>query len=224
MRDQNGAMQTAESPDEIARRFDERAGQYDESAFHRELAEAIVRFAGTGNVRSVLDMATGTGLVLRALPEKGIRKVGVDLSPGMIAVARGHLPEAQLIVGDASIAPELEDASFDLVTCVTALHLLPNPADALRSWRSVLAPDGRVVVGVFRTGDARDVPEVAEAMSHGEQRRPHGTHDELHARVGTEEALRALAAKSGYQVSRVSTWVLPEPLEVCLLAELVPAP
>jgi ubiquinone/menaquinone biosynthesis C-methylase UbiE len=216
-------MHAAESPEEIARRFDERAGHYDESEFHTALAEAVAQFAGTDGVRSVLDMATGTGLVLRALPEVDIRKVGVDLSPGMLEVAREHLPGAQLIEGDASIAPDVGGEQFDLITCVTALHLLPSPVDALRSWRNALAPDGRVVVGVFRTDDVRDVPEVAEAVSRGAERRPHGTHDELHARVGTEEALRVLAAESGYELGRVRTWVLPEPLEVCLLAELVPA-
>ncbi|GAB3807758.1 hypothetical protein GCM10028798_32770 [Humibacter antri] len=210
-------------PEEIARRFDQRAGHYDESVFHRALAEAVVRFAGTDGVRSALDMATGTGLVLRALPEAGIRKVGVDQSPGMLAVARDHLPGAQLIEGDASIAPEIEHGSFDLITCVTALHLLPSPADALRSWLRVLAPGGRVVVGVFRTDDVRDVPEVAEAMSHGAERHPHGEHDELHARVGSEEALRALSVESGCELGRVRTWVLPDPLEVCLLAEFAPA-
>lgn len=215
-------MQSADDTAAIARRFDERADDYDDSAFHQAFAAAAVQFAGTHGVRSVLDVATGTALVLRALPRSGIRMTGVDVSTGMLAVARRRLPEADLVLGDASDTSSFRGASFDLITCVTALHLLPAPADALRSWRGLLSDQGRIVVGVFRTDDAAEVPEVAAALARGGERRPHGEHDELHARVGTQPALRKLAAGSGLLVNRVRTWVYPEPLEVCLLAELIP--
>ncbi|HVX06384.1 class I SAM-dependent methyltransferase [Humibacter sp.] len=211
-----------EDPQVIARRFDERAGEYDESAFHRALAEETVAFAGIDGVRTVLDVATGTGLVLRALPAS-VRMTGVDVSAGMIAVARRELPAARLIVADASGDLDLEDAQFDLITCATALHLLPSPTRAMRSWRRLLAPGGRVVVAGFRHGDATEVPEVADAIRHGAERRPHGSHDTLHERVGTPEKLQRLAEEAGFAMTRTETWVHREPLEVCLLAEFVPA-
>jgi ubiquinone/menaquinone biosynthesis C-methylase UbiE len=173
-------------------------------------------------VRSVLDVATGTGLVLRALPAS-VRMTGVDVSPGMIAVAHRELPAARLIVADASGDLDLEDAQFDLITCATALHLLPSPTRAMRSWRRLLAPGGRVVVAGFRHGDATEVPEVADAIRHGAERRPHGSHDTLHERVGTPEKLQRLAEEAGFAMTRTETWVHREPLEVCLLAEFVPA-
>ncbi|WP_429608163.1 hypothetical protein [Staphylococcus aureus] len=51
----------------VRARFDGRAAEYDESAMHRELAAAVAAFADLDGVRDVLDVATGTGLVLRAL-------------------------------------------------------------------------------------------------------------------------------------------------------------
>ena len=220
--DRNKRDGAVQNPRDIARGFDERADHYDESAFHRALAEQTVAFAGMDGVRTVLDVATGTALVLRAMPAS-VRKAGVDISPGMIAVARRHLPDAELVVADASADLAFDDASFDLITCVTALHLLPSPEDALRSWRRLLAPAGRVVVGGFRQDDASDVPEVAEAISHGAERRPHGTHDHLHARVGSPDKLRRLADATGYTMTRSQTWVNRDPFEVCLIAEFVPA-
>lgn len=59
------------SLDEIATRFEDRAPTYDESALHRDL----------DGVSTVLDVATGTGLVLRSLPV-GPHLIGIDISPG----------------------------------------------------------------------------------------------------------------------------------------------
>jgi ubiquinone/menaquinone biosynthesis C-methylase UbiE len=217
-------MTDAPTPADVARIFDDRAGSYDESAFHRALAERVVEFAGAATVDSVLDIATGTGLVLRAMPPSpNRRRAGVDVSAGMLDVARRRLPDAELVLQDAAAPLAFAPASFQLITCVTALHLLADPAAALRSWRPLLEPGGRVVVAAFRTDDATEVPAVAEALAHGAQRHPHSAQAHLHERIGTVARLTALAESAGYVVTRSETWVHPDPLEVCLLAELVPS-
>ena len=133
--------------DEIGRTFDERAAGYDDdemhSGMHRNLADAVAAFADLSRVGSVLDVATGTGLLLRAL-EPGPRLVGVDLSDGMLAVARRALPTATFVRADATALP-FPDASFDLVTCVAALRFF-DAATAFAEWRRVLAPHGAIVV------------------------------------------------------------------------------
>lgn len=213
-----------ETIDDLARQFDARAEQYDESAFHRALADEVASFAGAAGVSSVLDVATGTGLVLRSLPREASRRlVGVDISAGMLGVAAAHLPGAHLLKVDASAALPFDDGSFDLITCVTALHLMSSPTDALRGWRRLLSPGGRVVVAVFRTDTADDVPEVLEAIRDGARRRPHGTHSSMHERTGTPAVLAAIADDAGYTMTRSQTWVHREPLEMCLIAELAPA-
>lgn len=217
-------MPDTPTSDELAARFDERAATYDESAFHRGLAQEVVTFAGAADVKSVLDVATGTGLVLRAIPASRSRRlVGVDVSAGMLAVAAEHLPDAELVRQDAAAPLPFPAASFELITCVTALHLFTDPAAALRGWRGLLAPGGTLVVAAFRTDDALDVPEVAEAVRHGAERHPHGTSPQLHDRIGTPPRVAALAEDAGFRVSRAQTWVHTDPLEVCLLAELTPA-
>ncbi|MHA7987036.1 class I SAM-dependent methyltransferase [Rathayibacter sp. CAU 1779] len=221
-----------ETTEDIARMFDERAPSYDESTFHRALAAETVRFALTDDatdahtipeVHSVLDIATGTGLVLRALPSTVERRSGVDISAGMLAVARAELPDADLVQTDASSPLPFAAGSFELITCVTAFHLMASPPDALRSWRGLLAPGGRVVVAVFRTDAADEIPEVAAAIARGAERRAHGAHDHLHRRTGTPSALGAIAEMAGFRLTRSETWVLPDPFHVCLIAELVPA-
>lgn len=51
--------------DVIAHAFDARASSYDESAMHRHVAEAVAAFVDLTAVKDVLDVATGTALVLR---------------------------------------------------------------------------------------------------------------------------------------------------------------
>jgi Methylase involved in ubiquinone/menaquinone biosynthesis len=198
---------------EIAGRFDARAADYDGSAMHRGLAAAVARFVDLDGVRSVLDVATGTGLVLRSLPiDDAPRLVGIDVSDGMLTVARRALPEAQFVQGDAQALP-FEAGTFDLVTCVTALHLLADPIAALLEWRRVLSAGGRVVVAVFRTdGDfAGPAPSA------------HGPATDRHAAFGTRTALGDFAASAGMRVSRHTTWTHPEPVDECLIAEFVVA-
>jgi ubiquinone/menaquinone biosynthesis C-methylase UbiE len=140
-----------ETTDELAARFDARAATYDESRTHRLLAEAVAAFVEVAGVSDVLDAATGTGLVLRAVVPRldpGGTLTGIDLSTAMLAVARQALPDAVFVTADALALP-FDDESFDLVTCVTAIHLISDPTAALLEWRRALRPTGRIVVANF---------------------------------------------------------------------------
>lgn len=184
---------------EVRRRFDERAPTYDESAMHRGLAEAVAAFVSEGGTEAgadpgdVLDVATGTGLVLRALRERGARgrMIGVDLAPRMLEVARAHLPGAELVEADAASLP-LPDDCVDLVTCVTGLQLFTDAPAAIREWRRVLRPGGRVVTATFVAFDpTRHRAAPPAAMLHHEPFRSAEALDETFAPVGLRVARTA---------------------------------
>jgi ubiquinone/menaquinone biosynthesis C-methylase UbiE len=202
------------TPEEIAAHFDRRAPTYDGSAMHRGLAKAVADFVRLRGVRDILDVGTGTGLVLRSLPAGPWRLVGVDLSPGMLAIARASLPDARLDVADATHL-DLPDASFDLVTCATVLHFVPDPAAAMREWRRVLRPGGCIVVASF----ADDSPS-----RHGPAPEPGGAAD-LNPSFGSPEALERLGAASGLVVDRIAEWQQKTDRGVpeyrCLITEFV---
>ncbi|MGO4300833.1 class I SAM-dependent methyltransferase [Leifsonia sp. RAF41] len=192
-------------------RFDDRAPTYDDSAMHRGLAAAVAAFAFASaeldGVDAVLDVATGTGLVLRAFRDHGFAGAltGVDLSPRMIDEARRHLPGAELIVADATRLA-FADASFDLVTCVTGLQLFPHPDAAIAEWARVLRPRGRAVTATFLSFD----PSRHRAAP------PPGFLD--HSPFDSVEHLADTVAPAGFRVARTETWT--DGADELLIAEL----
>lgn len=103
----------------------------------------------------VLDVACGTGAVaseaLRRVGPEG-QVAGLDLSPGMLAVARRKLPDLDLRQGRAEELP-FDDEAFDAVTCQFGLMFFEGRAAALRDMGRVLRPGGRLSVAVW---DAMD--------------------------------------------------------------------
>jgi len=182
----------------VRRRFDERASEYDQSEMHRTLAEAVAAFAEIEQVQSVLDVGTGTGLVLRALRERGTgaRLTGVDLSPGMLAVARAVLPDARFIEANVVHLP-VPDESVDLITCVTVLHLIPNVVTAVDEWSRVLRPGGRAITATFATVDRSE-----HGGRHGSPPSPEAQHD----RFRTPELITTLLAGAGLVHRRHRFW------------------
>jgi ubiquinone/menaquinone biosynthesis C-methylase UbiE len=119
-------------------------------------APRTVEAAGVRPGDCVLDVACGTGVVARAAADRvgpSGRIVGLDLNPGMLAVARRQRPEIEWRQGDAADLP-FPDASFDRVTCQFALMFFPDRAAALSEMRRVLKPDGRVALATWGAIDA----------------------------------------------------------------------
>jgi len=120
------------------------------------LASQIIALAGVEPSQRVLDIGTGTGLVaLEAASRVGRdgHVLGVDLSEGMLEVARAKAASANISsrlefrLVDAE-ALELEPRSFDAVVSLFALFHFPNPLQALREMHRVLREKGTIVVGV----------------------------------------------------------------------------
>ncbi|HEY3143957.1 MAG TPA: methyltransferase domain-containing protein [Acidimicrobiales bacterium] len=95
--------------------------------------------------RTVVDAGCGGGRAVAELAARGVRAVGVDLDPEMIAVARERWPAGEFHVGDACELP-LETGSVSGYRADKVLHALDDPARAVAEARRVLAPGGRAVL------------------------------------------------------------------------------
>lgn len=150
----------------------------------------------------VLDAGCGTGALARHLARRGARVTAIDLSPGMIEVARARSDgDIDFRVADLM---DWQRGSFDWIVSVAALHHLPLAA-ALAHLRSLLRPGGRLaVVDLF---DGRRLAEAAygvvslfaRAARRREARDPalaaawagHGPHDHLLSLRAIRRAWRA---------------------------------
>lgn len=117
-------------------------------------ATAVLRAAGLQQGERVLDVACGTGIVTRLAAEQVGPKgtvVGLDLNPGMLAVARSIRSSGAAIEwreGNAESLP-LQDGSFDAVVSSLGLQFVSDKASAVREMSRVLAPGGRVTIATI---------------------------------------------------------------------------
>ncbi|MFD9002914.1 class I SAM-dependent methyltransferase [Streptomyces sp. NPDC059582] len=107
-----------------------------------------------GRPGDVLDLGCGTGSLSLLAAEQGHHVTGVDRSVAMVGHAREKLAgrDAVFLVGDAA-APPVGEQRFDAVLVRHLLWVLPDPGRALRHWRDLLRPGGRLVLveGVWGT-------------------------------------------------------------------------
>ena len=89
-------------------------------------------------VKRCLDLACGTGILCRILHQHGAESWGMDLSHGMIDIARESCPEIHYEVADmTAYRPE---ATFDLVTCTgDALNHIMALSDVEKIFHNVYA-------------------------------------------------------------------------------------
>ena len=173
----------------------------------------------------VLELAVGTGRIAVPIAASGIPVVGVDLSEGMLQVARERAQEIgaelDLRYGDMRDPPVEGTFPLVLVPFRSMLHM-ETDADrraVLRAIKRHLAPDGRLIFDVFAPGGRRHrrharqwierEPGIWERADWNEQTRTlvlrvrdaDGGERDV-ARVALDAGVAALLAEEGFEVTR----------------------
>jgi SAM-dependent methyltransferase len=95
-----------------------------------------------------LEVGAGNGIFTKLLVQWGCGGiVGIDISEGMIAVARARLPDCRFewVTNETEVGL-FEPASFDLIISrQLACHLI-DPIAAFATWKTWLKPEGRIAV------------------------------------------------------------------------------
>jgi ubiquinone/menaquinone biosynthesis C-methylase UbiE len=179
-------------------------------------AERLIDRVPLADSARVLDVACGTGIVSRLVRRRtsgAARVVGVDLSPAMLAVARGIEPAVEWREGPADRLPVGDDERFDVVFCQQGMQFFSDRAAAAREMRRVLVPGGRVAVAVWRSLEEnplfRDLGAAAEPLLGPIVDARHGFDD--------ADALARLLLDAG------SSDVRAEPLTIEVRFEIEPA-
>jgi SAM-dependent methyltransferase len=152
---------------EVQRRLwgtDPRAWAELAESHNRPLFDAVLDAAAVDPGMAVLDVGCGSGLTLVLAAERGAVPSGVDISPGLLAIARDRLPRADLREADMESLP-FGDAAFDAVTGVNAFQFAGDPRQALHEAARVTRPGGRVVASLFAAPERSQGTLAHEAMT-----------------------------------------------------------
>ena len=131
--------------------WDKNAGRYDrfmrkDQAAYEEmykLIRPVVRH------KTVLELATGTGLIAKHIVNAAAHIEATDASAEMITEAkRTRSAKLHFSVQDMFRLPYAEE-SFDVVIVSNALHIVPQPEKALAEIRRVLKDGGVLIAPTF---------------------------------------------------------------------------
>ena len=100
--------------------------------------------------KTVLELATGTGLIAKNIVNAAVHIEATDASSEMITEAKRNNHSAKLYfsVQDMFSLP-YADKSFDVVIVSNALHIVPLPEKALAEIRRVLKDGGVLIAPTF---------------------------------------------------------------------------
>jgi ubiquinone/menaquinone biosynthesis C-methylase UbiE len=156
----------------VSRYWSGRAAEFDQGPSHGVLNEAqhqawldLLREVAGHPPLKVLDVGCGTGFLALRMAELGHRAVGIDLSEEMLAAARRKTEGTGLPVtfqlGDAE-APPRDGAPYDVILERHVIWTLPQPREAVRTWRALLEPGDLLILieGIFEMSDRTVYPQL----------------------------------------------------------------
>ena len=153
----------------------------------------------------ILDVATGTGALAGALAKvinPGGQVTAIDLSEGMLACAEQNIKKMALdnvdfLQMDAE-EPDFSRDYFDAVTCSFGLFFIPDMLKALKQWRRVTKPGGKVLFSSFTDNAFRPLLDIF-----GEDLEKFGLElseeNVSAARLKDPDVCKTLMAEAGYQ-------------------------
>jgi ArsR family transcriptional regulator len=165
---------------------------------NQDIESALLRLASRRRFQRVVDFGTGTGRMLALFASRAAEAEGIDLSHGMLTVARSHLQSAGLTnarvrQGDVTATP-FDSQSCDLVIIHQVLHFMDAPGRAIAEAARLLMPDGMLLIVDF-------APHELEFL-----RTEHGHH-----RLGLRpEAVRGWAQEAGLDIEAPLAIAPPE--------------
>jgi SAM-dependent methyltransferase len=169
---------------------------------YRVTMKPFGRLFRKGRGRRLLDFGCGNGLFLEMAHRRGFDCYGVDLAADAIEVARQKPSGQNAYHGTPTDVPELAAGGFDVITMWSVLAHLARPVDDLTMLRSLLAPDGVLLLLTVNAGSLR-LKNDLETW---------GGFTPNHLAFFAPETLRLLLRRAGFRAAVMPPWY-SEPIE-----------
>jgi len=156
----------------------------------------------SGEGRRLLDFGCGNGLFLDVAHERGFGCFGVDLAADAVEAARRKPSGANVYRGSPSEIAEIAEGGFDVITMWSVLAHLPRPLEDVTLLRSLLAPDGVLLLLTVNAGSLK-LKRQLEAW---------GGFTPNHLVFFSPDALRRLLRDAGFAAVVMPPWY-GEPVE-----------
>jgi ubiquinone/menaquinone biosynthesis C-methylase UbiE len=139
--------------DEFSKSYERHRRPNDANGYHALVDDLEVELcARYGAGKDVLECGCGTGLILERIKEHARRAVGIDLSPGMLELARAR----GLDVHEGSVTElPFPDASFDVTCSFKVLAHVPDIGRALAEMARVTRPGGVLLAEFYNPWSLR---------------------------------------------------------------------
>jgi ubiquinone/menaquinone biosynthesis C-methylase UbiE len=188
----------------VQNQFNQAAANYTTSPIHAsgaDLAE-MVKSAQLSGHEQLLDAGSGTGHTALTFAPHVAQVVAYDLSESMLAQASQLAADRGIAnitcrQGDVERLP-FEDHSFDVVTTRYSAHHWPNPSLALREFRRVLRPTGRLLIDDIVSWDEYSIDTYFQTVEL--------LRDPSHVRDHTLAQWLAMMDQAGFQSDVPHRW------------------
>ncbi len=139
--------------DEFSKSYERHRRPHHADGYHAFVDDLEVELCERyGRDRDVLECGCGTGLILERVARFARRAAGIDLSPGMLSLARERGLEVQ--EGSVTKLP-FEDATFDVTCSFKVLAHVPDIGKALAEMARVTRPGGVLLAEFYNPWSLR---------------------------------------------------------------------
>jgi ubiquinone/menaquinone biosynthesis C-methylase UbiE len=141
-----------ESYNRVAARYAEEASaELEKRPLDRALLRCLVELAagvpGAANQGRIADIGCGPGHVAAYLAGLGTTTIGIDISSGMLEIARSRVPDVQFRLGTMLAVPATDAELNAAVAFYSIIHLRPEDRPtAYQELARVIAPGGYLLV------------------------------------------------------------------------------
>jgi 2-polyprenyl-6-hydroxyphenyl methylase/3-demethylubiquinone-9 3-methyltransferase len=167
---------------------------------------------------AVLDVGCGGGLLAESLTRAGAKVTAIDLAPAMIETARLHALDSGLTIDyrveSAERLAARKSARFDVLTCMEMLEHVPDPAETVKVFGTLVRPGGDVFISTIN----RNLKSFALAIVGAEYIAnlvPRGTHE--YARLLKPSEVARFARAAGLEVADIAGLAYDPLREQCSL-------